>query len=387
MDRTPPVFFGIRLTGRQKKILRQLYRRSMTAAGCAALVLSLLLQGAQVGIDGLRRFAERVAFGGISAEAAAPPERDGELSLFLSPAAGEPPRGDRPSAADDSEKQSGETPSEPTGDDPDGDNPPPSGVAIAVRDLSPAVPLSLINMTSTLNPDLDKVSRDYAASVKDRKVAALPGSAPLVLILHTHSTEAYVDNGADRIPAGFVPRSIDQTESVVAVGAVLAETLEARGVPTMHCTFGHDLEDYNGAYDREKATILAYLKEYPSIRYIFDVHRDSIEQDDGSVVKTSATVDGEPAAQLMFVVGTNEKGANHPRWEDNLGYALALQRALSDDCPGLMRAVNLRGPSFNEQYTPFSLLVEVGASGNTLAEAKRTAALLGNAIADEMLGE
>ena len=104
-------------------------------------------------------------------------------------------------------------------------------------------------------------------------------------------------------------------------------------------------------------------------------------------MKTKAAVDGEAAAQIMFVVGTSEKGANHPRWEENLGYALTLQTMLSERYPGLMRAVNLRGASFNEQYTPRSLLLEIGSSGNTLAEAKRAVRVLGEAIADEILGE
>ena len=394
-SRTPPPLFGIRLTERQKRILRQLYRRSMTVAGCAALVLSLLLQAVHVGVDGLRRFAETLAFSGIVSEASAdPPPPDGDLSLFLSPNPGEPPRGSYSSSSAEAEPDSpaddataeDASPEPPAEDTSNTQVPTPSnGSAIALRDLSAAVPLSLINMTSTLDPDLDKVYRTYLTGAKERNSNEI-ASSPLVLILHTHSTEAYADEGSDSIPAGFVPRSIDWEESVVAVGTVLTETLENRGIPTIHCTFGHDLEDYDGAYDREKATILSYLEKYPSIRYIFDVHRDSIEQKDGSIVKTAATVNGEPVAQLMFVVGTNERGANHPHWEDNLGYALALQTALSSDYPGLMRAVNLRGPSFNEQYTPFSLLVEVGASGNTLAEAKRTAVLLGNAIADEILG-
>lgn len=218
-------------------------------------------------------------------------------------------------------------------------------------------------MTSSLDPDLEKVYADY----QTKNTPANPGTdGPLVLILHTHSTESYAPEGASVLPEDGALRSLSHEESVVAVGAALTETLEARGIPAVHCTFGHDLEDYSGAYSREKATILSYLREYPSIRYIFDVHRDSIEQSDGGIVKTKAAVDGEAAAQIMFVVGTSEKGANHPRWEENLGYALTLQTMLSERYPGLMRAVNLRGASFNEQYTPRSLLLEIGSSATPL---------------------
>ena len=53
----------------------------------------------------------------------------------------------------------------------------------------------------------------------------------------------------------------------------------------------------------------------------------------------------------------------------------------------LMRSVDLRSPSFNEQYTKGSLLLEVGAAGNSLNEAKRAAAIFAEALAEEITGE
>lgn len=404
--------------GARRAQFRRIYRRLMIGAGSAALAFSLAVGGAQAGINGLRGLAQGLAFrGSVLPEDGEKTAADGGLSLFLSPSGavtGDLPLGgllfseDGADGTEDGGKNDGNGGAEvdPDGEDganvdPGGDGgaggddrednekPPegggmPAGRRIVLRDLSPQRALSLVNMTSSLNPDLEKVYADY----QTKNTPANPGKdGPLVLILHTHSTESYAPEGAAVLPEDGALRSLSHEESVVAVGAVLAETLEARGIPAVHCTFGHDLEDYSGAYDREKATILSYLREYPSIRYIFDVHRDSIEQSDGGIVKTKAAVDGETAAQIMFVVGTSEKGANHPRWEENLGYALTLQTMLSGRYPGLMRAVNLRGASFNEQYTPRSLLLEIGSSGNTLAEAKRAVRVLGEAIADEILGE
>ena len=403
------------LNEKRREALRRLYRRCMTCAGGAALALSLLSGCLTFGVRGLRDLAEETAFSpkagdGAGAGDGSGAAQDASLSLFLSPSgalAGDLPFGgllfpsDESSAGGDGgesdagsgrEPEENDPPADSSSDSPkDNPSPPPStgdaGVQkITARDLSPGTARSLVNMTSTLDPDLEKIYAAYQTKNAAGTVPTITEKAPLVLILHTHSTESYAPEGASSLPAGSAPRSLSPEESVIAVGNTLTETLEARGVPTLHCTFGHDLEDYSGAYDREKATILAYLKEYPSIRYIFDVHRDSIEQSDGSIVKTKATVNGQTAAQIMFVVGTNEKGASHPSWEDNLGYALTLQTMLADLYPGIMRAVNLRGASFNEQYTPYSLLIEVGASGNTLTEAKRAAAVLGEAVADEIFG-
>lgn len=46
---------------------------------------------------------------------------------------------------------------------------------------------------------------------------------------------------------------------------------------------------------------------------VIDVHRDAVELSDGSQMGTSATVNGEPSAQVMLVMGTDEGGTHPPR--------------------------------------------------------------------------
>ena len=60
-------------------------------------------------------------------------------------------------------------------------------------------------------------------------------------------------------------------------------------------------------------------------------------------------------------------------------FFLAAAKARFGD---LMRGVNLRGASFNEQLAERYLLVEVGSAGNTLDEATYAGALLGKALAE-----
>ena len=108
---------------------------------------------------------------------------------------------------------------------------------------------------------------------------------------------------------------------------------------------------------------------------------------DGTVYAPVTDADGVRSAQLMFVVGTDEAGADHPGWRDNLALALRLQTALSDWYPTLMRDVNLRSASFNEQYAKGSLLIEAGAAGCTLDEALASVDLLADALIGEIRGE
>lgn len=77
----------------------------------------------------------------------------------------------------------------------------------------------------------------------------------------------------------------------------------------------------------------------------------------------ACTIDGEDAAKLMLVVGTDAGGLEHPNWRENLSLAAVLQARLQQDYQGLMRPINLRTERFNQDLAPMDLLVEVGASG------------------------
>ena len=129
-----------------------------------------------------------------------------------------------------------------------------------------------------------------------------------------------------------------------------------------------------------------YLNQYPSLRIVIDLHRDSILTDEGEAYKTSCTVDGAETAQLMFVVGTDAGGLYHPDWRENLSFASTLQYALNRAYPSLMRPLNLRTQRFDQHASPGSLLVEVGSSGNTLPEALSAVRLFADVLADEMTG-
>ena len=210
--------------------------------------------------------------------------------------------------------------------------------------------------------------------------------APYILILHTHGTESFSPEGADTYTTSDSFRSNDVSKNIVAVGAVMAETFERAGIPTLHVTEMFDEQSYQDSYSRAAAAIREYIKEYPSIQIVLDVHRDSIIRADMTKIRPVTTVDGKDTAQFMTVVGTDFKGANHPDWTKNLSFALKIQENLMERADRFARTVNLRGAGFNQQYTNGSLLLEVGSCGNTLTEAKRAGALAAIAIADVVSG-
>lgn len=209
---------------------------------------------------------------------------------------------------------------------------------------------------------------------------------PTVLIVHTHTSEAYAMEAGWEYNETETARTQDTEYSVVRVGRVVAEELERRGISVIHDTTFNDYPSYNGAYNSTLAKIQQWVAEYPSIQMVIDIHRDAGANADGTPVRHAVTLDGVETAQLMLVVGTDQGGLSHPGWQDNLSWALKLQAVLERQWPGLCRDLDLRTERFNQHMTPGSLLIEVGSSGNTLKEALEAARLLANGLADLIEG-
>ena len=219
---------------------------------------------------------------------------------------------------------------------------------------------------------------DIPALLEEKAVLRLRQTVPTVLILHTHTTESYTKNGeAYEESADY--RTLDEAYNMVSVGTEVARKLEAGGILVLHDRLLHDYPSYNGSYTHARKAIQKALAENPAIQLVLDLHRDAADTPAGQL-RTAAQVQGEDSAQLMLVVGSNASGRRHPDWERKLALALQLQTCLEACAPGVTRPIVLRGQRFNQDLSPGALLVEVGAAGNTHAEAIRAADVLAEGI-------
>ncbi len=210
-------------------------------------------------------------------------------------------------------------------------------------------------------------SLDEAALLAEGVSLTLPADGYQILIVHTHTTEAYAPVPGGEYDACGDYRTTDPAYSVVRVGDELAAALEAYGLRVLHDTTIHDYPSYNGSYAASGETIAEYLAAYPGIALVIDLHRDALG-DDEVMYKTVADADGETAAQCMFVMGT-DVNLEHPLWRENLKLALTLQTAVLERYDTLMRPIVVCDYRYNQQLTTGSLLLEVGTAGNTLDEA------------------
>ena len=174
--------------------------------------------------------------------------------------------------------------------------------------------------------------------------------------------------------------TLDTEHNMISVGAYLAELLEAGGIKVIHDTAVHDAYSYSAAYYNSRASVETYLQQYPSIRLVLDLHRDAIEDASGNQLAQTVFSNGTALAPLMLVVGTDYSGYIHPDWQENLSVALKLQTQLESICPGICRNLSLRSDRFNQDLSAGSLLIEVGASGNTREQALRAAEMLAQGI-------
>ena len=220
---------------------------------------------------------------------------------------------------------------------------------------------------------------DYAALMDSPLNWKLMSASPTVLIVHTHTSESYEKAGADYTQTAAY-RTLDENYNMLAIGDRVAECLEKEGIRVIHDREFHDYPAYNTAYTHARKGIQALLKENPGILLVLDFHRDAAEAGEKQL-STYASVGGKDSAQLMLVLGLGNTGLPNDRWENNLSLALKLQATLDAQCPGICRPMSLRNQRFNQDLAPYTLLVEVGAAGDTLEKALTAAEELAKALA------
>ena len=191
----------------------------------------------------------------------------------------------------------------------------------------------------------------------------------------TEDTNYYTDS--------FSTRSRDNNKNMIKIGEIVAKKLNDAGINTLHSKTLHDYPEYTGSYTRSKETINWYLKKYPSIKIVLDLHRDSLSNGDTDKVKLVTKIGEKNAAQVMLVMGSNTGiVTTFPKWQENLKLACKVQQKIEEKYPTLARPMMVMPKLYNQNLTTGSLLIEFGTDANTLDEASYSAELVGNALAE-----
>lgn len=191
--------------------------------------------------------------------------------------------------------------------------------------------------------------------------------APVVMIIHTHTTEEY-KRGSDYFRGPV---------SVVSVGEAITDELNRAGLGTVHCTVIHDSGNRN-AYLEAKDTIKTMLEIYPSIKYVIDIHRMIISEA-GVPIKTLSP---SGAAQVRLSVSSEsyENGA----WHESLSLALSIRHEMNND-DSICMPIVITGGGYNSNLSVYHLVAEVGTEQNSVEEAILAGRAFARAIAETVL--
>lgn len=203
-----------------------------------------------------------------------------------------------------------------------------------------------------------------------------------ILIFHTHTCESYTQTPERQYIATGNYRTTDQNNSVVKVGEVLTELLIQKGYNVRHNKTYHDYPSYTGSYNRSYQTVKNELKDGDWTEFVIDLHRDAIGN--GSDYGPTVKIDEEKVAQLMFVIGTDGGGLEHPNWLNNFKLAVKIQEKANELYPGLFRPIILRNSRYNQNLASGACIIEVGATGNTIEECEKSMKYLANVIGEVM---
>lgn len=245
--------------------------------------------------------------------------------------------------------------------------------ASVVADYNSAKGIEVKNNTDYFVDTENLINEDLGFKISKNK--------PSVLIVHTHTSEAYLKTKDEDYIQSDNKRTQDPNYNVIRVGEEFKKALESKGVVAIHNKTVHDYPSYNGSYLNTLKTIEKELSETPSIKIVIDIHRDAVETDE-TVYKFSSEIEGENSAQVMIVTGSDANGIENPLWKENYKFALKYQRRMNLLYPGLTRPLSLVRERYNTHLTTGSIILEIGTTGNTLKEAIVGAKYAGLALGD-----
>lgn len=261
--------------------------------------------------------------------------------------------------------------------------------ASAVDTVSNMITINTPNYTKKSTKNYDRIDiygitvYDYSSKNIDyeklfERNVNLTKKSDRVLIYCSHTSETYTNSDNFKFSYSGNYRTKDAKYNMLSVASILSNTLKDRGLTAIFDTTPHDYTSYDNAYKNSMKTINTNLEKYSRFGLVIDVHRDAAAD---LTFGPETTINGKTTAKLMLVVGVGYAGYPNEYWEENLSLALKIAKLGEEMYPGLFRQVLVRDARYNQHLSQGSLLVEVGATGNTLEEAYYGARCFANILA------
>jgi len=223
---------------------------------------------------------------------------------------------------------------------------------------------AMLKNLTTYKIDVDKL-------LSEKLKFKLTGSDIETVIYHTHTTESYTQSKNYMYEPSGVYRTLDTNANMIKIGEEMKRNLQQNGFAVFHDKTIYDYPDYNSSYSKAGKGIAQILKKHKNVKVVLDLHRDAISVNTEQY-KPVVQINGKKVAQFLLVIGTNQGGLKHSEWKENLKLALKIKKLADEKYPGLCRNEKLRKKRFNQHVTNGAMIVEMGATGNTIEEVLET---------------
>lgn len=187
---------------------------------------------------------------------------------------------------------------------------------------------------------------------------------PLIYIYNTHQTEEYT-------PSSFVEYSVMPT--VQMNDYILEEKFEEKNYQTVveekniKEVLNKNGWNYAGSYQASRTFLEEAKKNYPTLKYFIDVHRDSLPKE-----RTTVTIENKNYATILFLIGLE-----NPDYAKNLEFTEKINTKLNEKYPNLSKGIYKKQGKgvngvYNQDFSPYTILVEMGGPDNTIDEVLNT---------------
>ncbi len=194
--------------------------------------------------------------------------------------------------------------------------------------------------------------------------------SPKVYIYNTHQLEEYSSKNYEEY---------NITPNVLMASYIFREKLNSLSIPTIveETEINEILKvnswKYYKSYDVTRMLIHQAKKDYSSLEYFIDLHRDSVSHD-----KTYIKMNGKGYAKILFIVGLENKN-----YKENLEFTEGFNALINKKYPNLSRGIYKKQGEgvngvYNQDIDKHVILIELGGPDNTIDEVTNTIDILSN---------
>ncbi len=192
---------------------------------------------------------------------------------------------------------------------------------------------------------------------------------PIIYIYNTHQTEEYNNYSVFDAASALTNKLND-----VGLTSIFEES-------SIKVFLENNNYKYYKSYIASRNYMNAAINNNPSLKYFFDIHRDSV----GKSISTT-NINGKNYAKVLLVVGTDNPGN-----VNNLKNANRLNDIIKSKAPGISRGVASHGGKgyngvYNQDLSENVFLIEVGGKDNTKEEVENTINVIYESIVQYVRG-